>query len=688
MRTADVWMPMCMPTLNASGFLHCYVGYLGAASVHVPAPPSAGLAGLLSTAYSFLTGGATSAGAGGRGGDVSLAGGAQATSPSPRMGEAPVAPSAIPLRTADGATLSAGTAEWEKSARLPARHRASMPASTLSGSTAPFRARLAADGDLSSAASDLITDDSRSAASTSTPHGTAADGVTASAALANPAAGSASRAQSARFSSPPLEAAPLPLSRGDGSGGGRQALAAASQDGVRADSIGDPAAGPPISGAQVASPGPGGQAAAGRGVTAGAAVGVTSPLSSAGSAGAGTPSGDAGDPVWRGSVDWRGGGFGVHSGSGITAAEAVSDAGDVPRPPVPSLAGPLEAGALAAPSAAEAAGLVGDVMATGDRARASTLPGGTADGDGVGSGVAPAAVGDDNALTMVALATDDPRAGSGGAVAFATAPPSATEADGAVAHGVGGFADTGVPEFVGDDRLLMEDTESVGDGETAVVEVDTGPAVAEPAATAAPAAPVAASAGPPPYHIDTEAPAVFLVMVSAETAAPHVEALAHRKIAVAGQLHEGSILATVMKTLAVAGSGVGDYAASAYGIAGLQHFVYVWKPWRQYTMARFPRLCEEPVQRKALLRAYSIIYDRLTGAVAPAAPPMRHVISSYSGLEALATIAGLHTTNAIVLCAFDATQPPERIPSLTERLAKLVRRDHDKVLIPSPGVLA
>jgi hypothetical protein len=189
-------------------------------------------------------------------------------------------------------------------------------------------------------------------------------------------------------------------------------------------------------------------------------------------------------------------------------------------------------------------------------------------------------------------------------------------------------------------------------------------------------------------HIGHEPPAVFLLLVSSETAASHVEALTARKAALVQQLHESQGLSHVLRALAAAhtghGGGVGDFLAAAYGIPGLLHFVYVWKPWRQYTMSKFPPALAEHAQRKALLRAYQVCYDRLTATV----PPLRHCVSSFGGWEgSIAHVAGIHTTNALVLCAFDGSVATDRVTVATEKLAKAVKRDHDKVLLPAPGTL-
>jgi hypothetical protein len=186
---------------------------------------------------------------------------------------------------------------------------------------------------------------------------------------------------------------------------------------------------------------------------------------------------------------------------------------------------------------------------------------------------------------------------------------------------------------------------------------------------------------------------------------------------------------------------VGDWLASAYGVPGLLHFVYVWKPWRQYAMARFPAQLAEHAQRKALLRAYAHAHDAVTaggggGGVGKGAP--RHFVASFpelagqpfvasfpelagqphgrreprgrggggaeGGADAggatgpggdvggapppgVATIAAINTTHALLLAAFDASVPHADVPAAMERLAKALRADNDKLLLASPGSL-
>jgi hypothetical protein len=130
-------------------------------------------------------------------------------------------------------------------------------------------------------------------------------------------------------------------------------------------------------------------------------------------------------------------------------------------------------------------------------------------------------------------------------------------------------------------------------------------------------------------------------------------------------------------------------------VGGLLHVLYVWKPWRQYSMSKFAPALAEHVQRKALLRAYQAAYDRLT---APGGPPARYALASFAAAApvaaaaatwpgaALCHVAGIHTTNALAFAAFDGSVPASRVAALMEKLAKLLKSDHARLLI-TPAVL-
>lgn len=205
---------------------------------------------------------------------------------------------------------------------------------------------------------------------------------------------------------------------------------------------------------------------------------------------------------------------------------------------------------------------------------------------------------------------------------------------------------------------------------------------------------------PPAYHIERDAPGIFLLLVSNDSGA--AEALGRAKNAVFRALTESDALRDVMRAAHAAGpAGVGDYSAAAYAHVAprVAHFVYVWKPWRQFTQSLPPEGFRDGVQRKALQRAYQRVYDRLLLT----SPPLRHSVSSFSAIDgggggggggagageaAIAHIAGLHTTNAILLAAFDAGIDQSKVPDAMERLAKAIKRDHDKLLLGTPATLA
>ena len=139
-------------------------------------------------------------------------------------------------------------------------------------------------------------------------------------------------------------------------------------------------------------------------------------------------------------------------------------------------------------------------------------------------------------------------------------------------------------------------------------------------------------------------------------------------------------------------------------------------------------------QRKALLRAYQHVYDRLTLP----SPVLRHYVASYDAVEmptfaaaggggggsagggpraprggsSIGHVAGIHTTcvsssssaaataaapsplpasparrYGLVLAALDAALPESRAIAAVEALAKALRRDHYRLLVPVPGTL-
>jgi hypothetical protein len=53
----------------------------------------------------------------------------------------------------------------------------------------------------------------------------------------------------------------------------------------------------------------------------------------------------------------------------------------------------------------------------------------------------------------------------------------------------------------------------------------------------------------------------------------------------------------------------------------------------------------------------------------------------------VSTIAGISTTYGLVLAAFDASVAWASVTGHMERLAKALRREHDRLLLPAPGQL-
>lgn len=275
---------------------------------------------------------------------------------------------------------------------------------------------------------------------------------------------------------------------------------------------------------------------------------------------------------------------------------------------------------------------------------------------------------------------------------------------------------------------------------------------------------------PPPYHPDRDhTPPVFLTIVttgagSGTNSERYLDALAARRATIARQLGDCGALLSIIRSLSSPslaapqqhqpGTAAGgpfppsDINIASYHIQGLQHMIYIQKPLRQYAIAPWPACLASqyhpaavadgdappagpqsasPSQapppakavhraRKALLRAYQRIYERLTMPT----PVLRHVVASYSGgmlAEHAAgaatvngsattdtgrsggggglrgspiivtTLAGIHTTNSIIIAAFDQTANVDGLCPAMEQLSKQLRRDNDRLFMMLPGWL-
>lgn len=219
------------------------------------------------------------------------------------------------------------------------------------------------------------------------------------------------------------------------------------------------------------------------------------------------------------------------------------------------------------------------------------------------------------------------------------------------------------------------------------------------------------------YHVDRSAPGVFLLLISSHTDSPAAAALASASARVAAQMRDSGLLDAVASTLAAAGPvGCSDLPASRYRDAapGCLHFIHAWKPLAQYTQTTLPPVVTSHAQRKALLRAYQHVYERLMTLTSPGHPGLRHFVASFpaflqaqaqqaqgqqssgsSGRQADATakagiihVAGLHSTYGVLLASFDGTLGHAEVPGALERLAKALRAENDRLLLTHPGVVS
>ena len=220
---------------------------------------------------------------------------------------------------------------------------------------------------------------------------------------------------------------------------------------------------------------------------------------------------------------------------------------------------------------------------------------------------------------------------------------------------------------------------------------------------------------PPPYHPDRDGSAspLFLSIISTGSNSDHLESLASKRASIGRALLQRGLLDGILRAMECvdmetqSGGGTApfttsDAPASSYGVAGLVHFLYLWKPSRQYTMSLWPNemlsastgLASFKVshrKRKALLRAYQRIYERLS---AVSTPNVRHAASSFMGgsfdergrfssensaASIIAHVAGVNTNQSVLLCSFDTAVDSTKVPVLSEKLLKALRRDHDRL---------
>jgi hypothetical protein len=256
------------------------------------------------------------------------------------------------------------------------------------------------------------------------------------------------------------------------------------------------------------------------------------------------------------------------------------------------------------------------------------------------------------------------------------------------------------------------------DGTKVPLNVEMNNAVSQPPSRKIAPLPVPPSpwTPPPPYHPDRDGAAtpLFLSIISTGSNSDHLESLASRRASIGRALLQKGLLDGILRSMECvnmeiqSGGGTApfttsDAPASSYGVAGLVHFLYLWKPSRQYTMSLWPNEMLSASsgitafkvghrKRKALLRAYQRLHERLTVA---STPNVRHVTSSFIGgsfdergrftsdnsgaASIIAHVAGVNTNQSILLCSFDAAVDATKVPVLSEKLLKALRRDHDRL---------
>ncbi len=242
-----------------------------------------------------------------------------------------------------------------------------------------------------------------------------------------------------------------------------------------------------------------------------------------------------------------------------------------------------------------------------------------------------------------------------------------------------------------------------------------------PDAGETPVVPPSPWAPPLPYHPDHDRDAgrgaagsgtplwLALISTGGDGSPAYVDSLAATRLRLASALESTGLLSHVAAVQAGGGPfATGDQPAAAWGVTGLVHFVYLWKPTRQYSCSTWPAGLRAGTsggvgkaahsRRKALLRAYSRVWEEVT---APA-PHVRHAVHAFSdpelaelvggvgggGSTVLGAIAALHATHVVILAAFEHGTPAARVPRGMEKLAKVLRASgHDAMFGAPVGVL-
>ena len=192
--------------------------------------------------------------------------------------------------------------------------------------------------------------------------------------------------------------------------------------------------------------------------------------------------------------------------------------------------------------------------------------------------------------------------------------------------------------------------------------------------------------------VDMAPPAIVLMLVTAESGDAVRAALSEYRYAVARELRRSGALHAIARSLEVSGAvGVGDYdAVECFGVPGVLHCTYEWRPLRQFTSSALPPpllATDWPhAARKALLRAYGHVHATLTQATD--GPPARHYSVAYpDASRSLGAIAGVLTTRTLVLALLDATVGPDDVAPRMEALARAVRAQNERLFVQTPAQL-
>lgn len=164
---------------------------------------------------------------------------------------------------------------------------------------------------------------------------------------------------------------------------------------------------------------------------------------------------------------------------------------------------------------------------------------------------------------------------------------------------------------------------------------------------------------------------VFLLLLTNEESMEAIDRIVKLRKRMEDQLHASDCLRFIATCVQN-----GDAQPADYGTDGLEHFIHLFKPLRQYTCAAIPARFRKRRARKRLFRRYQELFD----AVMNLTTAVRFV----SQTTADGTFAALHTKRAVLLALFDAGTPTGGLPGALEHVTKMLFRNNNRLLLEGP----